>query len=111
MAVGEGIAGGGGHVNYDAIPGVVYTAPEVAAVGRTEEELKEAGIDYATGRFPFAANGRARAMSATAHDIREACVRSRVGDSLGWRRRAARTVRAGRVFRWRFRGWPEAPTA
>ncbi len=83
MAVAEGIAGGGGHVNYDAIPGVVYTAPEVAAVGRTEEELKEAGIDYATGRFPFAANGRARAMSATAHDIREACVRSRVCGNQG----------------------------
>ena len=64
-AVAEIVAGSGAHVNYDAIPGVVYTAPEVAAVGRTEEELKEAGIDYAVGRFPFAANGRARAMSAT----------------------------------------------
>lgn len=57
----ETIAGYAGHVNYDAIPGVIYTYPEVAAVGKTEEELKEAGVNYATGSFPFQANSRARA--------------------------------------------------
>mmetsp|Transcript_7536 Transcript_7536/g.12561 ORF Transcript_7536/g.12561 Transcript_7536/m.12561 type:complete len:500 (+) Transcript_7536:56-1555(+) len=57
----ETIAGFAGHVNYDAIPGVIYTYPEVASVGKTEEELKEAGVDYVTGSFPFAANSRARA--------------------------------------------------
>ncbi len=65
VAVAEILAGRTAHVNYDAIPGVVYTDPEVAAVGKTEEELREAGIDYEVGRFPFAANGRARAISAT----------------------------------------------
>jgi dihydrolipoamide dehydrogenase len=65
MAVAETAAGQAGHVNYDVIPGVVYTSPEVAWVGKTEEELKEAGIDYKTGKFPFTANGRAKAMLAT----------------------------------------------
>ncbi len=65
VAVAEIIAGKAGHVNYAVIPGVVYTAPEVASVGRTEEELKSAGIAYAVGKFPFTANGRARAMLAT----------------------------------------------
>jgi len=57
----ETIAGFAGHVNYDAIPGVIYTYPEVASVGKTEEELKEAGVKYSKGSFPFAANSRARA--------------------------------------------------
>jgi dihydrolipoamide dehydrogenase len=57
----EIIAGFAGHVCYDAIPGVVYTYPEVANVGKTEEELKEAGVAYNVGNFPFAANSRARA--------------------------------------------------
>jgi dihydrolipoamide dehydrogenase len=61
IAVVETIAGYAGHVNYDAIPGVIYTYPEVASVGKTEEELKEAGVEYVTGSFPFAANSRARA--------------------------------------------------
>jgi len=61
IAAVETIAGFSGHVNYDAIPGVIYTYPEVAAVGKTEEELKEAGVNYVTGSFPFAANSRARA--------------------------------------------------
>jgi dihydrolipoamide dehydrogenase len=61
----EIIAGQSGHIDYDAIPNVVYTFPEVASVGRTEEQLKEAGIDYKSGKFPFMANGRARAMNAT----------------------------------------------
>uniref|UniRef100_A0A7S4UIN8 Dihydrolipoyl dehydrogenase n=5 Tax=Ditylum brightwellii TaxID=49249 RepID=A0A7S4UIN8_9STRA len=61
IAAVETIAGFAGHVNYDAIPGVIYTYPEVAAVGKTEEELKEAGIEYTKGTFPFQANSRARA--------------------------------------------------
>lgn len=65
VAVAEIIAGQKAHVNYDAIPGVVYTAPEVAAVGKTEEQLKADGVDYRAGKFPFMANGRARAMSRT----------------------------------------------
>ncbi|RWD98361.1 MAG: dihydrolipoyl dehydrogenase, partial [Mesorhizobium sp.] len=62
VAVAEMIAGQAGHVNYDVIPSVVYTSPEIASVGKTEEELKRAGIDYKVGKFPFTANGRARAM-------------------------------------------------
>ena len=62
IAVAEILAGQRGHVNYDAIPSVVYTSPEVASVGKTEEELKKAGIEYKVGKFPFTANGRARAM-------------------------------------------------
>ena len=62
VAVAEILAGKAGHVNYDVIPGVVYTMPEVASVGHTEEELKAAGIAYKSGKFPFTANGRARAM-------------------------------------------------
>ncbi|PZP45714.1 MAG: dihydrolipoyl dehydrogenase [Azospirillum brasilense] len=65
IAVAEIIAGHHGHVNYDAIPGIVYTAPEVAAIGKTEEELKAAGVAYKVGKFPFSANGRARAMQRT----------------------------------------------
>ncbi|MDR0253480.1 MAG: dihydrolipoyl dehydrogenase [Brucellaceae bacterium] len=62
VAVAEIIAGQKGHVNFDVIPSVVYTQPEVASVGKTEEELKAAGIEYKVGKFPFTANGRARAM-------------------------------------------------
>ena len=62
VAVAEILAGQAGHVNYGVIPNVVYTAPEIASVGKTEEELKDARIEYRTGRFPFSANGRARAM-------------------------------------------------
>ncbi|ANK74088.1 MULTISPECIES: dihydrolipoyl dehydrogenase [Ensifer] len=65
VAVAEILAGQAGHVNYDVIPGVVYTQPEVASVGKTEEELKAAGVAYKVGKFPFTANGRARAMQAT----------------------------------------------
>lgn len=61
----EIIAGQSGHINYDAIPSVVYTFPEVATIGKTEEQLKEAGVEYKAGKFPFMANGRARAMAAT----------------------------------------------
>ncbi|MCB8840607.1 dihydrolipoyl dehydrogenase [Aurantimonas sp. VKM B-3413] len=65
VALAEILAGQAGHVNYDAIPSVVYTSPEVASVGKTEEELKEAGVEYKVGKFPFMANGRARAMLQT----------------------------------------------
>jgi dihydrolipoamide dehydrogenase len=65
VAVAEMLAGQKGHVNYDVIPGVIYTAPEVAAVGKTEEELKDAGRKYRTGKFPFMANGRAKANFVT----------------------------------------------
>jgi dihydrolipoamide dehydrogenase len=60
VAVAEIIAGQAGHVNYDVIPNVVYTYPELASVGKSEEELKDAGITYNVGKFPFTANGRAK---------------------------------------------------
>jgi dihydrolipoamide dehydrogenase len=60
IAVAEIIGGKAGHVNYDVIPNVIYTFPEVASVGKTEEELKAAGVAYAVGKFPFTANGRAK---------------------------------------------------
>jgi dihydrolipoamide dehydrogenase len=62
VALAERLAGMPGHVNYDVIPNVVYTEPELAMVGRTEAELKEAGIKYASGRFIFRANGRAKSL-------------------------------------------------
>jgi dihydrolipoamide dehydrogenase len=61
----EMIAGQSGHIDYNLVPGVVYTWPEAATVGKTEEQLKQAGVDYKVGKFPFSANGRARAMNAT----------------------------------------------
>ncbi len=66
IAVADLIAGRYAHVNYDVIPSVIYTAPEIAWVGQTEEQLKAAGTDYKSGVFPFAASGRARAMEAAA---------------------------------------------
>ena len=65
IAVAEIIAGQSGHVNYDVIPGVVYTSPEVAAVGKTEEQLKQANVDYKVGKFPFLANSRAKVNNET----------------------------------------------
>jgi dihydrolipoamide dehydrogenase len=65
VALAEILAGQAGHVNYDVIPSVIYTAPEVASVGKTEEELKAAGIAYAVGKFPFTANGRAKVNRTT----------------------------------------------
>jgi len=62
MAVADVIAGHHGHVNYGVIPGVIYTTPEVASVGKTEEQLKEAGVDYKVGKFSFVGNGRAKAV-------------------------------------------------
>ncbi|GAC1464442.1 MAG: dihydrolipoyl dehydrogenase [Isosphaeraceae bacterium] len=65
VAFAELLAGKAGHVNYETIPSVIYTWPEVASVGKTEEQLKELKLDYNIGKFPFAANGRARAMDET----------------------------------------------
>lgn len=65
VALAEMLAGQPGHVNYGTVPGIVYTWPEVASVGKTEEELKQAGVEYRVGKFPFTANGRARAMNST----------------------------------------------
>jgi dihydrolipoamide dehydrogenase len=65
VAVAEILAGQAGHVNYDVIPGVVYTTPEVASVGKTEEELKQAGVAYTVGKFPFTANGRSKVNQTT----------------------------------------------
>jgi len=62
VAVAEILAGQAGHVNYGVIPSVVYTSPKIASVGKTEEELKKEGVEYKVGKFPFSANGRARAM-------------------------------------------------
>ena len=64
VAVAEIVAGQAGHVNYGVIPNVIYTHPEIASVGQSEEDLKAAGIAYRAGKFPFSANGRARAMGA-----------------------------------------------
>ncbi|NEW89696.1 dihydrolipoyl dehydrogenase [Rhodopseudomonas sp. WA056] len=65
VAVAELIAGKAGHVNYDVIPGVVYTTPEVSCVGKTEEDLKQAGVAYTVGKFPFTANGRSKVNQTT----------------------------------------------
>jgi dihydrolipoamide dehydrogenase len=65
VALAEMLAGQAGHVNYGVIPNVVYTSPEIAMVGKTEDELKAEGVAYAVGKFPFTANGRARAMRHT----------------------------------------------
>lgn len=65
VAIAEQLAGKAGHVNYEVIPNVVYTYPEVASVGRTEEELKTDGVEYKAGKFPFTANGRAKANGTT----------------------------------------------
>jgi dihydrolipoamide dehydrogenase len=65
VAVAERIASGAGHVNYATIPWVIYTWPEIAWVGKAEQELKTAGVEYGVGTFPFAASGRARASGTT----------------------------------------------
>jgi len=65
VALAEMLAGQAGHVNYETCPNIVYTAPELASVGKTEEELKAAGIEYKIGKFPFIANGRAKAAGET----------------------------------------------
>ena len=65
IAVAENIAGQSGHVNYDTIPGVVYTTPEVASIGKTEEQLKQSNINYKIGKFSFMANSRAKAIDDT----------------------------------------------
>jgi dihydrolipoamide dehydrogenase len=65
VAVAEILVGQAGHVNYDVIPSVVYTTPEISSVGKTEEELKQAGVAYTTGKFPFTANGRSKVNQTT----------------------------------------------
>jgi dihydrolipoamide dehydrogenase len=70
VAVAELLAGLPGEVNYETIPAVVYTWPEVASVGKTEEQLKQEGIDYAKGSFPFRANGRALAIDSTEGSVK-----------------------------------------
>jgi dihydrolipoamide dehydrogenase len=65
IALAEILASQAGHVNYDVIPSVIYTSPEVASVGKSEEELKEAGVAYRVGKFPFTANGRAKVNRTT----------------------------------------------
>ena len=65
VAVAERIAGQHGHVNFNTIPWVIYTSPEIAWVGQTEQQLKAAGVQYKAGTFPFMANGRARALGDT----------------------------------------------
>ena len=73
IMVADLIAGKTAEVNYDAIPSVIYTAPEIAWVGKTEEELRATGIDYKVGTFPFAANGRAKGMEQTAGLVKLLC--------------------------------------
>jgi pyruvate/2-oxoglutarate dehydrogenase complex dihydrolipoamide dehydrogenase (E3) component len=75
----EQIVTGYGHVNYDAIPGVVYTDPEIASVGQTEEQLKEAGIDYRKGSFPFRGNGRARTLGQVEGFVKSSRTRRQIG--------------------------------
>ena len=70
IAVAERIAGRAGRVNYETVPNVIYTWPEAASVGKTEDQLKESGVDFRVGSFPFAANGRALAMDATGGMVR-----------------------------------------
>jgi len=65
IAVAENIAGQSGHVNYDTIPGVIYTTPEVASIGKTEEQLKKLNVNYKIGKFSFVANSRAKAINDT----------------------------------------------
>ena len=65
MALAEILAGQAGHVNYDVIPNVIYTFPEVATVGKSEEDLKAAGVEYKVGKFPMTANGRAKVNRTT----------------------------------------------
>jgi dihydrolipoamide dehydrogenase len=65
VAAAELMVGQAGHVNYETVPGVVYTWPEVATVGKSEEELKAAGVEYKVGKFPFTANSRARCTGDT----------------------------------------------
>jgi dihydrolipoamide dehydrogenase len=65
VAVAEILAGQAGHTNYDVIPSVIYTFPEVASVGKTEDEVKQSGVAYNVGKFPFTANGRTKVNQTT----------------------------------------------
>ena len=70
LAVVENLKNNSGHVNYNCIPGVIYTDPEVATIGYTEEEVKEKKIEYSIGKFPYMANSRAKAIDETAGMIK-----------------------------------------
>jgi dihydrolipoamide dehydrogenase len=70
IAVAEILAGKPGHVNYNTVPGVIYTSPELASVGKSEEQAKEEGLKYRVGKFPFLANGRAKAMDETEGQVK-----------------------------------------
>ena len=106
VAVAEIIAGQAGHVNYDVIPSVVYTCPEVASVGKTEEELKAAGVAYKVGKFPFTANGRAKV---NLHDRRLREDPRRRQDRPRARRPHHRPRRRQHDRRGRRRRWSSAP--
>merc|ERR1719384_1701877 len=73
IAVAEMLAGGAGHVNYGAIPGVIYTFPEIASIGKTEEELKKEGIKYIKGKFPMGANSRAKTIEQATGFVKILC--------------------------------------
>ncbi len=118
VMVAEIIAGQHGHVNYDAIPWVIYTAPEIAWVGKTEKQLKDAGVAYRTGRFPFAYNGRALGrdepegfikMLAEAHTDRVLGVHAIGGAGLRADRRSGDGDRVRRFFRGHRAHLPRAP--
>src|SRR5204862_1961492 len=83
VACAEILAGQAGHVNYDVIPGVVYTTPEVSSVGKTEEELKQAGIGYTSGKFPFTANGRSKVNQTTNGFVKVLQMRKTIACSAG----------------------------
>jgi dihydrolipoamide dehydrogenase len=70
VAFAEAVVTGVGHVNYDAVPAIVYTQPEIASVGQTEDALKDEGVEYAKGEFPFMANGRAKALDDTTGKVK-----------------------------------------
>ena len=94
VAVAEILAGKAGHVNYDAIPSVVYTFPEVATVGKTEEELRAMGIAYKIGKFPFTANARAKTIAATDGMVKIIGCRHRQSAGLSYHR-----ARSGQSYR------------
>jgi hypothetical protein len=71
VAVAERIAGQHGHVDFNTVPWVIYTSPEIAWVGQTEQQLKAAGVDFRSGTFPFTANGRARALGDTSGFVKD----------------------------------------
>ena len=86
VAVAERIAGQHGHVNFNTVPWVIYTSPEIAWVGRTEQQLKADGVKYKSGTFPFLANGRARALGDTTGMVKMLAELERILASTLWAR-------------------------